>query len=322
MQDHIGRSIDYIRVSVTDRCNLRCRYCMPEEGVPLLRHEDILRFEEIAAFLRVAVAEGIVHVRLTGGEPLHRPGIVDLVRMLTEIPGLKDLSMTTNGTLLPPLAADLRRAGLQRINIGLPSLDPAIYAALTRFGSLDQALAGVQSALDAGFDPVKLNVVVLRGINDSLARYVELTKRWPVAVRFIEYMSIGPLGEEHSLVPAAEIRTMLENLGPLEPAEKPAGNGPARVYWRVPGAPGSLAVIAPMTEHFCPECNRLRLVADGHLRMCLFGAEEIDIRPALRPAVDEQALRGLLVARAMQEKPICMPDSIRDYGRAMGSIGG
>ena len=321
MQDRLGRTIDYIRVSVTDRCNLRCRYCMPEEGVPLLQHDDILRFEEIAAFLRVAAEEGIVHVRLTGGEPLRRPGIVNLVRMLMEIPGLEDVTMTTNGTLLPQFAGDLRTAGLQRINIGLPSLEPATYAALTRLGSLDQALAGVQAALDAGFDPVKLNVVVLRGVNDNLAPYVELTRRWPVAVRFIEYMSIGPLGEDHYLVPAAELRTMLEALAPLEPAGKPAGNGPAREYWRVPGSPGSLAVIAPMTEHFCPECNRLRLVADGHLRMCLFGAEEIDIRPALRPSVDEQALRGLL-ARAMQEKPVCMPDNVRDYGRAMGSIGG
>ncbi|MCE5192427.1 GTP 3',8-cyclase MoaA [bacterium] len=321
MQDRLGRTIDYVRISVTDRCNLRCRYCMPEEGVPMLQHEDILRFEEITAFMRVAVGQGIVKVRLTGGEPLNRPGIVNLVRMLLDIPGLKDLSLTTNGTLLPQFAPHLKAAGLKRINIGLPSLDPATYAYLTRLGSLDQALAGLKAAIDTGFSPVKLNVVVLRGVNDDLAPYLDLTRRLPVEVRFIEYMTIGPLGEDHYLVPAAELRRKLEALAALEPAEKPQGNGPAQQYFRIPGAPGTVAIIAPMTEHFCPTCNRLRLVADGHLRLCLFGADEIDIKPALRPTVDEEALRRLL-EQAMQQKPECMPDTARDYGRAMGSIGG
>ncbi len=321
MKDHFGRTIDYIRISVTDRCNLRCRYCMPEEGVPMLKHQDILRFEEITAFMRVAVAQGITKARLTGGEPLHRPGIVGLVRMLLDIPGLQDLSLTTNGTLLPQFAADLKAAGLKRINIGLPSLDPATYAHLTRLGSLDQALAGLKAAVDAGFRPVKLNVVILRGVNDDLAPYLDLTRRLPVEVRFIEYMPIGPLGEDHYLVPAAELRRKLEALAPLEAAPAPSGSGPARDYRRIPGAPGTVAVIAPVTEHFCLTCNRLRLVADGHLRLCLFGADEIDIRPALRPTVDEEALRRLL-EQAMQQKPECMPDTARDYGRAMGSIGG
>jgi cyclic pyranopterin phosphate synthase len=321
MQDRFGRTIDYIRISVTDRCNLRCRYCMPEEGVPMLLHEDILRFEEIVSFMRVAVAEGIVKTRLTGGEPLRRPGIVSLVRMLLDIPGLTDLSLTTNGTLLPQFAADLKAAGLKRINIGLPSLDPATYTHLTRLGSLDQALAGLKAAIDTGFSPVKLNVVILRGVNDDLAPYLDLTRRLPVEVRFIEYMPIGPLGEDHYLVPAAELRRKLEALAPLEEATTPSGSGPARDYRRIPGAPGTVAVIAPVTEHFCPTCNRLRLVADGHLRLCLFGADEIDIKPALRPTVNEEALRRLL-SQAMQQKPECMPDSARDYGRAMGSIGG
>lgn len=321
MIDNIGRTIDYIRISVTDRCNLRCRYCMPEEGVPMLDHEDILRFEEIAAFMRVAVSQGIVKVRLTGGEPLHRPGIVELVRMLVAIPGLKDLSITTNGILLPQLASQLKEAGLTRVNIGLPSLDPSVYRYITRLGSLDAALAGLSAALDNGFSPIKLNVVVLRGINDDLAPFLELTRQLPVEVRFIEYMPIGPLGEDHYLVPAAELRHKLEALATLEPAEKPRGNGPAQDYRRIPGAPGTVAIIAPMTEHFCPTCNRLRLVADGHLRLCLFGPDEIDVKPALRPTVDEQALLALL-ERAMREKPRCMPASALDYGRAMGTIGG
>jgi cyclic pyranopterin phosphate synthase len=321
MIDSFGRTIDYIRISVTDRCNLRCRYCMPEEGVPMMQHEDILRFEEIVAFMRVAVSEGIVKVRLTGGEPLHRPGIVTLVHMLLDIPGLQDLSLTTNGTLLPQFAADLKAAGLKRINIGLPSLDPATYADLTRLGSLDQALAGLKAAIDTGFSPIKINVVVLRGVNDDLAPYLDLTRRLPVEVRFIEYMPIGPLGEEHYLVPAAELRRKLEALVPLEKAITPPGSGPAQDYRRIPGAPGTVAIIAPVTEHFCPTCNRLRLVADGHLRLCLFGADEIDIKPALRPTVNDEALRALL-EKAMQQKPECMPDTVRDYGRAMGSIGG
>jgi len=321
MIDHIGRTIDYIRISVTDRCNLRCRYCMPEEGVPMLEHEEILRFEEIVAFMRVAVSQGIVKVRLTGGEPLHRPGIVELVRMLLAIPGLQDLSLTTNGTLLPRFAADLKAAGLKRVNIGIPSLDPATYSYITRLGSLDTALAGLSAAIDNGFSPIKLNVVVLRGINDDLAPFLDLTRRLPVEVRFIEYMPIGPLGEDNYLVPSAELRRKLEALATLEPADKPRGNGPAQEYRRIPGAPGTVAIIAPMTEHFCPTCNRLRLVADGHLRLCLFGPDEIDIKPALRPVVDEEALRALL-ERAMREKPVCMPASALDYGRAMGSIGG
>ncbi len=321
MQDRFGRTIDYIRISVTDRCNLRCRYCMPEEGVPLLEHRDILSFEEITTFMRVAVSEGIVKVRLTGGEPLHRQGITDLVHMLLDIPGLQDLSLTTNGILLPQFAMRLKEAGLRRINIGLPSLNAATYAALTRRGKLSDALAGLQAALDAGFSPVKLNVVVLRGVNDDLAPYLDLTRRLPVEVRFIEYMPIGPLGEDHYLVPAAELRHSLEALTPLEPADKPRGNGPAQQYFRIPGAPGTVAVIAPVTEHFCATCNRLRLLADGHLRLCLFSIDEIDLKPALRPAVNEEALHALL-HRAMQEKPRCMPDTVRDYGRAMGSIGG
>ncbi|HEY5485586.1 MAG TPA: GTP 3',8-cyclase MoaA [Candidatus Cryosericum sp.] len=321
MIDRFGRTIDYIRISVTDRCNLRCRYCMPEEGVPMLEHEDILHFEEIVAFMRVAISEGIVKVRLTGGEPLRRPGIVDLVRMLLAVSGLQDLSLTTNGILLPQFAGELKAAGLKRVNIGLPSLDPTVYAHLTRLGSLDSALAGLKAAVDTGFNPIKLNVVVLRGVNDDLAPYLDLTRRLPVEVRFIEYMPIGPLGEDHYLVPAAELRRKLEALAPLEPADKPQGNGPAQEYRRIPGAPGTVAVIAPVTEHFCPTCNRLRLLADGHLRLCLFGADEIDIKSALRPVVNEEALRALLV-RAMQQKPECMPATASDYGRAMGSIGG
>jgi cyclic pyranopterin phosphate synthase len=321
MTDRFGRTIDYIRISVTDRCNLRCQYCMPAEGVPLLDHDDVLRFEEIVAFMGVAVTEGIVKVRLTGGEPLRRPGIVDLVNMLRHVPGLQDLSLTTNGTLLPRFAGELWDAGLRRINIGLPSLDPRTYAQLTRLGTLEDALAGLMAAVETGFHPIKVNVVIMRGINDDIAPYLDLTRRLPVEVRLIEYMPIGPLADEHYLVPAAELRRRLESLAVLEPAETPDGAGPAQDYRRIPGAPGTVAVIAPVTEHFCPTCNRLRLLADGHLRLCLFGAEELDIRPALRPTVDGGALRALLY-EAMRQKPECMPAMPHDSGRAMGSIGG
>ncbi|NLG26862.1 MAG: GTP 3',8-cyclase MoaA, partial [Chloroflexi bacterium] len=250
-RDACGRAISYLRVSVTDRCNLRCVYCMPEEGVALRPHAEILRYEEIERLVRIAVTLGVRHVRLTGGEPLVRAGIADLARLLTAIPGLEELSMTTNGTRLAELAAPLAEAGLRRVNVSLDTLRPERYSAITRCGELSDVLRGIEAARSAGLEPVKLNTVVVRGTNDD--EVVDFARRtldegWHV--RFIELMPVGEgvtPGDEY--VPSSEIREHIEAaLGPLEPAELP-GSGPAR-YLRLAGAPGTLGFISPLTEHF------------------------------------------------------------------------
>jgi len=318
--DAFGRTIDYLRVSVTDRCNLRCEYCMPPEGVPRLAHGDILTYEEMEAFLRVAVAEGIRHVRLTGGEPLARQGVVSLVAKLAAIPGLEDLSLTTNGLLLEGFGEALRAAGLQRVNLGISSLDPDTYRAITRGGDLQAALRGLDAAV-RWFSPVKINVVVMRGISDDPAPFLDLTRRHPVEVRFIEYMPIGPKDSGTAYVPMGEVLRRLESLGPYEPVGDPVGNGPANLRRRIPGAPGSFATITPVSEHFCAACSRLRLTSDGHLRLCLLVRGEVDVKPALRPGPDPERIRELL-HRSVAAKPAGIAQGTDVQGRGMSQIGG
>jgi len=319
--DAAARHIDYLRISVTDRCNLRCRYCMPAAGVPEVGHAEVLRYEEIAAFVEVAAGEGIGSVRLTGGEPLARLGCSDLVRMLRAIAGVGEVSLTTNGTLLARHAGALREAGLQRVNIGIPSLDHETYRRVTRGGNLEDALAGLEAAFVHGFAPVKVNVVMLRGVNDDPVSFVELTRRLPVEVRFIEYMPIGPEDPRSFFVPASDVLARLRKLGPWEDVEALPGQGHTQRAFRLPGAPGRLACIAPVSSHFCGACNRLRLTADGRLRLCLLSPREIDLKPALRPQPDAAALRARL-QQAMTEKPRRMEDQSDDFGRAMSQIGG
>lgn len=319
--DSFGRAIDYIRISITDRCNLRCEYCMPVTGVRPIPHETILRYEEIVAFMAIAVPAGIRNARITGGEPLARRGAPDLVGKLRAIPGLSDLSLTTNATLLPQFATELWEAGLRRINIGLPSLEAPAYAALTRGGALDDALAGLHAAVRTGFAPIKINVVLLRGVNEDPAPFLDLTRRLPVEVRFIEYMPVGPVSSSEYFLSAAEHRLRLDRLGPFEEAGRNWGHGPAQQYLRLAGAPGRFAVIAPVTEHFCEHCNRLRITADGRLRLCLLRRSEIDLKPALRPQPDEHAIRAAL-KQAMAIKPQCGTQTDLDYGRRMSQIGG
>lgn len=321
LMDAASRRIDYLRVSVTDRCNLRCRYCMPAAGVPLIAHSEVLRYEEIVAFVEVAAAAGIGTVRLTGGEPLARLGCPDLVRMLRAIAGVREVTLTTNGTLLAREARALREAGLARVNIGLPSLDKDTYRHLTRGGSLAEALAGLDAALAVGFAPVKINVVLLRGVNDDPAAFVALSERLPVEVRFIEYMPIGPEEPRRYFVPASEVMARMEALGQWEEVEPLPGAGPAQRGFRRPGAPGRVACITPVSDHFCGQCNRLRLTADGRLRLCLLAPQEIDLKPALRPRPDPDALRTLL-RQAMIDKPRRMKEQLDELGRRMSQIGG
>jgi len=340
--DALGRRIDYLRISLTDRCNLRCVYCMPAEGVTWKEPAEILTYEEIERFVRIAVEEGIGKIRLTGGEPLVRHGVPEFVRTLVEDVGVESVALTTNGTLLPRYATELREAGLSRINVSLDSLDPEVFSAMTRGGRLDEVLAGLDSAFEAGFDPVKLNVVVVRSLKQDLLGFARLTVDRPLHVRFIEYMPVGEAEEgsgchaeggieggwtREDTVPSDELLEMLAEqgaaagLGELKAVEResaPGGWGPAR-YYRFDGAAGTIGVISPLSHHFCGECNRLRLTADGRLRPCLFSDEEFDVRTVLRGGTDEDV--RAVIRQALHVKPDSHHDRVGTE-RTMSQIGG
>ncbi len=327
MLDHIGRHIDYLRISVTDKCNLRCIYCMPEEGIPSKDHHDILRFEEILQIVRVGVALGVQKVRLTGGEPLVRKGLVDFVGELAAIPGLRQIALTTNGTLLAPVADQLRRNGLGRVNISLDTLRDSLYQRVTRRGNIQAVWAGVEAALEAGLQPVKLNVVAIRGVNDDeILEFAELTIRRPLHVRFIELM---PIGESDSwwsqgYISAFDLKTTIERgISPLAPVEEEMGFGPA-VNFALPSAQGTIGFISAISNHFCNRCNRVRLTADGKLRPCLQDSGEIDLRPGLASEDPERNLAELWI-QALQLKPVQHRMAGSSWGnqcRLMSDIGG
>lgn len=333
MKDSHGRTIDYLRISLTDRCNFRCIYCMPEDGVQSLAHEDILRIEEIEQAVRVAAGMGIRSIRLTGGEPLVRLGVVDLVRAIAHTPGIENVSMTTNGVLLPKMAADLKEAGLSRVNISLDTLDPEQFKQITRRGELQQTLDGIEAALGAGFNPVKINAVAVRSLDQDYLAFAKLSLDRPLHVRFIEYMPVGDTSEDagtgwgkDDVIPSEELfdiineRAAAAGLPALRPAgaTKPLGWGPAR-YFEFPDALGTVGFISPLSRHFCSECNRLRLTADGKLRPCLFSDDEYDLRTALRSG-DEQAARAVF-AQALGAKPDEHHDKVGTE-RGMSQIGG
>jgi len=330
MIDRFHRDINYLRISVTDRCNLRCRYCMPKEGVSLTGHEDILTYEEILRVVRLAVSMGIAKVRVTGGEPLVRLGIVDFIKELKRIDGLQDISITTNGILLETFAEPLYRAGLKRINVSLDSLDPEKYKYITRGGDLARVLRGIEKAEAVGFDPIKINVVAIRHFNeDEVVRFSDMTVDKPYHVRFIELMNIGNGGEKNSLAYLSN-DTVLEEirrvhaLVPLN-GKRASTDGPARCF-RVSGGKGELGFISATSHQFCDSCNRLRLTAEGHLRACLLSDREIDLKDALRGECDDEDIRALL-QRAVLEKPRgsfepACPRNRKKCERHMSSIGG
>lgn len=333
MKDGLGRTIDYLRISLTDRCNFRCIYCMPEDGVKLMSHEEILRVEEIAHVVRIAADLGIRSVRLTGGEPLVRLGVVDLVRDIASTPGIENVSMTTNGVLLPKMADDLKRAGLSRVNISLDTLDPEQFEYITRRGELQQTLDGIDAALEAGFDPVKINAVTVRSLNQDYLAFARLSVDRPLHVRFIEYMPVGESSGSHGcgwgpedVVPNEEVLEAInaaaraKGLPELVPAgdDRPLGWGPAS-YWEFPGAQGTVGFISAMSNHFCSRCNRVRLTADGKLRPCLFSDMEFDIREPLR-ADDEDGVRAVF-AKTLRVKPDEHHNKVGTE-RGMSQIGG
>lgn len=302
MNDAFGRSIEYLRISVTDRCNFRCVYCMPEKGLQWLPRSEILTYEEIAAVVRQLAPLGLLRLRLTGGEPTIRPELEKLVRMLRAVPGIEDIALSTNGSRFPEHAPRLKAAGLDRVNISADSLQPGRVRDIARRTVSTSPIHALLAAEREGLRPVKVNVVVMRGINDDeIVDFARLTFEHEWHVRFIELMPVGDMRGvtwEH-VVPSDEILESLTALGPLTPCDgPPRGNGPA-VYHRYSGAPGTVGVITPMTHTYCESCNRVRLTADGRLRTCLFGDAEVNLRDAMRAG---EPLEPLFM-RALDEKP-------------------
>ncbi|MBI3292823.1 MAG: GTP 3',8-cyclase MoaA [Elusimicrobia bacterium] len=304
--DPFGRTLSYLRLSVTDRCNLRCVYCLPALVQGLFAPpQELLTDDELIVLVRAFVALGFSRFRITGGEPLLRPGIVSLIRVFSRMDGIADLSMSTNGLRLEQMAGDLAQAGLHRINISLDTLCPQRFRAITRGGSLDQVLCGLEAAFRGGLDPIKLNVVVMRGINDhEIPRFVRLTEDHPLHVRFIELMPIGDTGffSKDRWVPLEE---MLEKAGegliPLPPERWPKGFGPAR-YFQRPGAPGTVGFISALSQGFCASCNRVRLSARGVLFTCLDGTDGVDLKTPLRQGASEEQIQAL-ICQAIRQKP-------------------
>jgi cyclic pyranopterin phosphate synthase len=322
LSDSFQRPINYLRISVTDRCNLRCVYCMPEEGVALMSHQDILTYEEIYTVVRVAAGLGINKVRLTGGEPLVRLGLADLVRMLAGIKGIDDLALTTNGILLAQHAAGLKEAGLRRVNISLDTLRPERFREITRCGELRDTLKGVAAAHAAGLEPVKINMVVMGGVNDDeIIDFARKTIDDGWNVRYIEHMPVIDDGSD-KLISVKEMKKRLDAIGKMEPFKINVGNGPAR-YYKFPGATGTVGFITPVTEHFCYQCNRLRLTADGKLRPCLLSEEEIDLRSALRSGACTDELKAL-IEKAIAVKPErhFLSEGKKQKGRPFSQVGG
>ncbi len=294
MLDSYGREISYLRLSVTELCNLRCRYCMPEDGVCKKRHEEMLTQEETLRAIRAAASLGFRKLRLTGGEPLVKPNIVALCREAAATPGIEEVCLTTNGTLLPRLAPELRAAGVRRLNISLDTLDADKYRFITRRGELGEALAGIEAALAAGFEQIKLNTVLIGGFNDDeIGALAELTRRWPVDLRFIELMPMydsGDFGPE-AFLPYTVVTERLPELRPVE------GDGGVARLCRLPDAQGRIGLISPVSAHFCAACNRLRITADGKVKPCLHSSDELSLK-----GLDEAGMRDVL-RRAILAKP-------------------
>ncbi|WP_224958246.1 GTP 3',8-cyclase MoaA [Geomonas subterranea] len=299
--DTYGRRINYLRLSVTDRCNMRCCYCMPAQGVAKLEHKEMLSYEELYRVSAACVAQGIEKIRVTGGEPLVRKGLVDFLGRLSALPGLKELVLTTNGLLLEELARPLKDAGVARLNISLDSLQPETFARITRGADLHRVLAGIEAATKAGFGPLKINMVVMRGVNDhEILDFAALTLEKPYTVRFIEYMpTLKDEGWGAQSMPGSEILAAIAERYPLLPLVSSEMAGPARNY-KIQGAAGAIGIITPVSGHFCESCNRIRITATGRVRGCLFSDQGTDLKPLLA-SNDPEALRQTLKSIVTQK---------------------
>ena len=325
--DSYNRPIDYLRISVTDRCNLRCVYCMPSEGIALMGADNILRYEELIRIAAVAVKHGITKLRITGGEPLIRKGIVEFIEELAKLQGVVDLSLTTNGVLLKEFALSLKRAGLTRVNVSLDSLNKERFHKITRGDFLENVMDGLEEAERAGLNPLKINCVAIKGFNDDeILDFALLTKKKPYHIRFIEYMPFDAQAEwdRDKCISASQIMEKINSFQKLIPLGDPEKRtGPARRYKFIDGI-GEIGFINPVSDHFCGTCNRLRLTADGKLRTCLFSDAELDIKAAIRNGCTDRVIEDLLF-RAVKEKPERhhISDNVfKKCSRTMNFIGG
>ena len=317
MLDQYGRIIDYMRVSITDRCNLRCRYCMPEEGVCKLQHSDILSYEEILEIVEAAAELGIQKVRVTGGEPLVRPGCAGLCEKIAKIPGIHEVALTTNGVLLEAEAAALKAAGVGRVNVSLDTLNAEKYKKITGGGDIQRVLRGLEAAKAVGLTPIKLNVVLIGGFNDDeIPAFVALTREHPIELRFIELMPMNPGAEfdETAYLPGETVLNVCPEL-----VEQPQNGGVARLY-RLPDGQGSVGLISPLSRHFCGTCNRLRLTAEGALKPCLHSDQEISLK-GLHGAALREKIREAVHAKPQMHGVLDAHHS-SGAGRAMYTIGG
>jgi len=323
------RTISYLRLSITDRCNLRCVYCMPEAGIRILPQRDILTYDELLGIIStIAGPIGLRGIRITGGEPLVRGGVLDLVKRLSKIEEIEDLSLTTNALLLREMATPLREAGLQRVNVSLDTLRPERYREICRGGDLEKVMAGIEAAVESGLSPVKINQVVIPGVNDDeVEAMAGLTRDRELHVRFIEFMPIGnsDLQRRRKYISSANLRSRLEERFGIVPAEGPRGLGPAR-YYGIPGAVGTIGFISPLSQHFCRSCNRIRLTADGWVRTCLLSDRVgVDVKTPYRAGARGEELVGLF-REAIRRKPashdLAPSGNGGDYIRTMCQIGG
>lgn len=317
MKDGFDREITYLRLSVTERCNLRCRYCMPEEGICKKRHQEMLTEDEMILAVKAAASLGVCKLRITGGEPLIKRNILTICKRAAGVPGIREVCVTTNGILLPALAGPLREAGVSRLNISLDTLDPEKYAYITRCGQLSEFFAGLEAALEAGFLKIKINCVLIGGFNDGEIRpLAELSLRYPVDVRFIELMPMGESGEfgPAAYIPGKEVLRRLQELEALDDMD-----GVARFY-RLPGAQGNVGLISPMSAHFCGNCNRIRITADGHIKPCLHAPAEYSLK-----GLDLDGMRAQMQAAILakpQEHGELSAQCRSQAGRDMNQIGG
>jgi cyclic pyranopterin phosphate synthase len=323
--DRFNRRINYLRISVTDRCNLRCIYCMPPSGERKLKHKDILRYEELLRIVRIAIKLGINKVRLTGGEPFVRKGIGEFIRMLMSIKGLNDVSLTTNGVYLKDNLDMLKAAGIKRINVSIDSLKGSKFKLITRYDCFAKVWEGIEKARDMGFSPIKLNVVIMKGINDDeVLDFGRLAMEHPYHIRFIECMPIGLQGNTAAFTPNTEVeKALIGELGPLIPVSRGQNDGPARRF-RFEGGRGEIGFISPISHSFCQDCNRVRLMANGMILPCLLSDREVSIKdPLRRGCLDDELIQ--VFRKAVNLKPQSHPLNLDNYPRIqrkMCSIGG
>jgi len=326
LKDHYHRTINYLRISITDRCNLRCIYCMPESGVSFMPHGEILTYEQMIRLVKLCIGQGIRKVRVTGGEPLVRKGVVTFLKNLCDIQGLEEVTLTTNGVLLKELAQDLGQCGISRINVSMDTLKPERFKRITRRDLFTQVWEGIEAAVSAGLHPIKINVVAMKGVNDDeVLDFARLTQNKPYHIRFIELMPGAETNswESQAFLSSKEILDQISTLGPIQRVSSSSLDGPSQRYI-LEGAQGEIGVIGAMSHHFCGTCNRLRLTADGHLRGCLFSDRETDLKTPLRQGQADHQLTEL-IQKTILDKPKdhgMGPTNRRKCTRTMNGIGG